>query len=75
MPSTSVCRSEVTHSHVIENADQPITGATQEIMLSCHRPSTLSIVGGAIPMAVLVIVPIAMAIVLTRWMRARTAPA
>jgi ABC-type Mn2+/Zn2+ transport system permease subunit len=60
---------------VIQNADQLITGAGQEIELSCHGPSTLSIVGGAILMAVLVIVPIAMAVVLARRMRARTAPA
>lgn len=60
---------------MIQNADQLITGAAQEIELSCHGPSTLYKVGGAILMAILVIVPIAMAVVLARRMRARTAPA
>jgi hypothetical protein len=44
-------------------------------VVSCHGPSTLSIVGGAILMAILVIVPIAMAVVLARRMPARSASA
>jgi hypothetical protein len=60
---------------VIQNADQLITGAAQEIELSCHGASTLSIVGGAILMAILVIVPIAVAVGLARRMRAHTASA
>ena len=62
-------------SGVIQNADQFISRATQEIELSCHGPSTLYTIGTAILMAVLVIVPIATAVVLARRMRARTAPA
>jgi metal-sulfur cluster biosynthetic enzyme len=61
-------------SGVIQNADQLITGAGQEIV-SCDGPSTLYTIGAAILMAVLVIVPIATAVVLARRMRARTAPA
>jgi uncharacterized membrane protein len=62
-------------SGVIQNADQLFTGAGQEIVMSCHGTSTLYTIGAAILMAVLVIVPIAMAVVLARRMRARTAPA
>jgi uncharacterized membrane protein len=60
-------------SGVIQNADQLVTGAAQEIELSCHGPSALYTIGTAILMGVLVIVPIAVAIVLARRMRARTA--
>jgi hypothetical protein len=62
-------------SGVIKNADQLIAGAAQESVMSCDGPSTLYTVGAAILMAVLVIVPIALAVVLARRMRARTAPA
>jgi uncharacterized membrane protein len=61
-------------SGVIQNADQLITGAGQEIVMSCDGPSTLYTIGAAILMAVLVIVPIATAVVLARRMRTRTAP-
>jgi len=61
-------------SGVIQNADQLVTSAGQVIVQSCHGPSTLYTVGAAILMAVLVIVPIATAVVLARRMRARTAP-
>jgi uncharacterized membrane protein len=62
-------------SSEIQNADQLITGAAQEIAMSCHGPSTLYTIGAVILMAVLVIVPIAMAVFLARRMRARTAQA
>jgi hypothetical protein len=62
-------------SGVIQNTDQLVTGSSQDIVISCHGPSTLYKVGGAILMAVLVIVPIAMAIVLACRMRARMASA
>jgi hypothetical protein len=62
-------------SGVIQNADQLISGAGQEIELSCHGPSTLSMIGGAILTPVLVIVPIATAVVLASRMRARSASA
>jgi hypothetical protein len=60
---------------VIQPAGQPITGTAQVIIQSCHGPSTLYTIGAAILMAVLVIVPIAVAVVLTSRMRARTASA
>jgi len=58
---------------VIQNANQLITGAGQEIVMSCDGPLTLYTIGAAFLMAILVIVPIAMAVVLARRMRARTA--
>jgi uncharacterized membrane protein len=61
-------------SGVIQPAGQPIKGAAQVIIQSCHGPSTLYTICAAILMAVLVIVPIAVAVVLARRMRARTAP-
>jgi uncharacterized membrane protein len=62
-------------SGVIQNADQLVTGAAQAIEISCHGPSVLYKVGAGLLLTVLVIVPIATAIVLARRMRARTAPA
>jgi len=62
-------------SGIIQNADQLGTGVAQEIELSCRASSTLYTIGTAILMAVLVIVPVATAIVLARRMRARTATA
>jgi uncharacterized membrane protein len=62
-------------SGVIQNADQLVTEAAQAIEISCHGPSVLYKVGAGVLLAVLVIVPIAVAIVLARRMRARTAPA
>jgi ABC-type Mn2+/Zn2+ transport system permease subunit len=62
-------------SGVIQNADQLIIGAAQEIELSCNGPSTLYTIGAAILMAVLLVVPIATAVVLARRMRHRTATA
>jgi HAAS len=62
-------------SGAIQPAGQPITGAAQVIIQSCHGPSTPYTMGAAILMAVLVIVPIAVAVVLARRMRARTATA
>jgi uncharacterized membrane protein len=62
-------------SGVIQPAGQPTTGAAQVIIQSCHGPSTLYTIGAAILMAVLVIVPIAVAVVLASRMRARTATA
>jgi hypothetical protein len=62
-------------SGVIQPAGQPITGTAQVIIQSCHGPSTLYTIGAAILMAVLVIVPIAVAVVLASRMRARTASA
>jgi hypothetical protein len=62
-------------SGVIQPAGQPITGTAQVIIQSCHGPSTLYTIGAAILIAVLVIVPIAVAVVLASRMRARTASA
>jgi hypothetical protein len=62
-------------SDVIQPAGRPITGAAQVIIQSCRGPSTLSIVAGAILMAILVIVSIAVAVVLASRMRARSASA
>ncbi len=62
-------------SGVIQNAGRPITGAAQVTVQSCQGPSALYAIGAAILMTVLVIVPIAVAIVLARRMRDRTAPA
>jgi hypothetical protein len=64
-----------TCSGVIQNADQLVTGAAQPVEMTCHGPSVLYRVGAGLLLAVLVIVPIAVAIVLARRMRARTAPA
>jgi hypothetical protein len=60
---------------VIQNADQLVTGAAQAVEMTCHGPAVLYRVGAGLLLAVLVIVPIAVAIVLARRMRARTAPA
>jgi hypothetical protein len=62
-------------SGVIQTADQLVTDAAREIVLSCHGPSTLYTVGVVILMAVLVIVPVAVAVVLASRMRARSASA
>jgi len=62
-------------SGVIDNAGRPITGAAQVTVQSCQGPSVLYTIGAAILMTVLVIVPIAVAVVLARRMRARTASA
>lgn len=59
-------------SGVIQNAGRPITGAEVTVQ-SCQGASALYTIGAAILMAVLVIVPIAVAVVLARRMRARTA--
>ena len=64
-----------TCSGVIQNADQLVTGTAEAVEMSCHGPSVLYRVGAGVLLAVLVIVPIAVAIVLARRMRARTAPA
>jgi hypothetical protein len=64
-----------TCSGVIQNADQLVTGAAQAVEMTCRGPSVLYRVGAGLLLAVLVIVPIAVAIVLARRMRARTAPA
>src|SRR6266508_4791871 len=58
-------------SGVIQNADQVVTGAAQAIEMSCNGRSVLYRVGAGLLLAVLVIVPIAVAIVLARRMRAR----
>jgi hypothetical protein len=60
---------------VIQNTDQLLTGAAQVIVMSCHGPSALYKVDAGLLLAVFVIVGIAVAIVLARRMRARTAPA
>jgi uncharacterized membrane protein len=63
-------------SGVIQNVDQLGTGAPVHVtVMSCQGPSALYKVGAAILMAVLVIVPIAVAVVLARRMRDRTASA
>jgi hypothetical protein len=62
-------------SGVIQPAGRPVTGAAQVIIQSCHGPSTLYTIGAAILMAVLVIVPIATAVVLARRIRDRTTSA
>jgi uncharacterized membrane protein len=62
-------------SGVIQNAGRPITGAAQVTVQSCQGPSALYTIGATILMAVLVIVPIAMAVVLARRVRARSASA
>jgi hypothetical protein len=64
-----------TCSGVIQNAHQLVTGAAQAVEMTCHGPSVLYRVGAGLLLALLVIVPIAVAIVLARRMRARTAPA
>jgi hypothetical protein len=62
-------------SGVIQPAGRPVTGAAQVIIQSCHGPSTLYTIGAAILMAVLVIVPIATAVILARRIRDRTTSA
>jgi hypothetical protein len=62
-------------SGVIQPAGRPVTGAAQVIIQSCHGPSTLYMIGAAILMAVLVIVPIATAVILARRIRDRTTSA
>jgi Protein of unknown function (DUF1700) len=57
----------------IENADQVMTGAVEVTVQTCTGPSVLYQIGGAMLATLLVIVPIATAIVLARRMRARTA--
>jgi HAAS len=59
----------------IQNANQVETGAAEVNAQTCTGPSALYQIGGVVLATVLVIVPIAMAIVLARRMRALTARA